>query len=321
MRELLHRLSGLLKLDRRDWTVFLLSLLLALSIWLLHNLALNYTDFVSVSVIARSGIDGRAEVSANSSEVVARCRCEGFNLLGMKMRGDKPRVIDFKAEDFHYLGGDSYFLTAKELQGYAHELFEDGSTVEFFLTDTVFFRFSAVSCKKVPVILNGEFIPAPQYMIVGGLRLEPDSVTVYGEPSALSSLDGVLTAKLSATGLDRDRNGVLKLNRIKGLRYSAESVSYSANVVRYVDITVNASVRIDNKPSDVDMVAVPPVVKARLSCAFPFASDPSASAVFYVDYNDYVKSLAGNCPVKLRNVGAEVLDYVVEPSYVELIKQ
>lgn len=321
MKDFLRRITGLVKLDRRDWTVLLLSLLLAFSIWFLHNLALKYTDFESVSVIARSSIEGRAETSSNSSEIVARARCIGFNIVGMRLRRNKPQVVSFNPDDFHYLSGDTYFLTSKELMGYSHELYNEGSTVEFFVTDTVFFKFAPVSCKKVPVVLNGAFETAPQYMIPGGVRFDPDSITVYGEPSVLEPLDVVLTSKIMKFGLDREQSGVLRLNRMKGLRFSDESVKYSANVVRYVDVAVNASVMVDNKPSDKVVAVVPPVVSARISCAFPSASDPTAAAVFYVDWNDYVRSLAGNCPVKLRNVSGDVLDFTVEPAYVELIVQ
>jgi len=321
MKDFLRKIAGLVKLDRRDWTVLLLSLLLALSIWFLHNLALKYTDFVTVSVVAKSSIDGRAEVSSNSSEVVARARCIGFNIIGMRLRRNKPEVVTFNPDDFHYLSGDTYFLTSKELIGYSRELFNEGSVVEYFVTDTVLFKFTPVSCKKVPVVLNGSFDTAPQYMIAGGIRFEPDSVTVYGDPTSLETVDGVLTSKAVKVGLDREQNGVLKLNKLKGLRLSDESVRYYANVVRYVDISLNATVTIDNKPSDKVLVVVPPVVSARISCPFPYAEDPTSTAVLYVDYKDYLKSLSGKCPVKLRNVSGEVLDFETEPAYVELIAQ
>ena len=47
-KERLHRLLGRLHLDGRDISVFLMSLLLAFSIWLIHNLSLNYSDTISV---------------------------------------------------------------------------------------------------------------------------------------------------------------------------------------------------------------------------------------------------------------------------------
>ena len=43
-----------------------MSLLLAFSIWLIHNLSLNYSDTISVPVMAQCNIDGHSDVSSNS---------------------------------------------------------------------------------------------------------------------------------------------------------------------------------------------------------------------------------------------------------------
>ena len=56
----------------RDLAGLLFSLLLAFSIWLIHNLSLNYTQVIAVPVTARSNIEGHQELSSNSCEVAAR---------------------------------------------------------------------------------------------------------------------------------------------------------------------------------------------------------------------------------------------------------
>ena len=58
MRDILHKLLKALKFNRRDWAVFLLALLLAFSIWLIHNLSLRYNDYLKVAVTAVCNIDG-----------------------------------------------------------------------------------------------------------------------------------------------------------------------------------------------------------------------------------------------------------------------
>ena len=48
----------------RDLAGLLFSLLLAFSIWLIHNLSLNYTQVIAVPVTARSNIEGHQELSS-----------------------------------------------------------------------------------------------------------------------------------------------------------------------------------------------------------------------------------------------------------------
>jgi len=321
MKEILRKIAKYLKLDRRDMTVFLLSLLLAFSIWFLHNLSLKYTDFVSVQVTAKSGIDGRAELSSNSAEVVARARCVGFNLLGMKIHSRKNHTVEFMSDEFHHAEGETYYLTSKELQGYSHQLYGDGSVIEYFVTDTVWFKFAAVSHKRVPVVLNGSFEPADRFILAGGVKFSPDSVTLYGEQNKLDKVEEILTVKANKLGIDKDGNGVLKLTKVKGLRLSDDAVRYSYVASRYVDLECTGNVQIINKPFGKNIVIVPATVDAKFRCNFPFTKDPTTSAVFYVDYRDYLNSRSGKCQVKVRHNSPDVIECMLEPEYVELIAQ
>ena len=78
MREILHKILKTLNINGRDWVVLLLALLLAFSIWMIHNLSLRYNDYMSVPVIARCNIPGHADVSSGKTEVTARCRTTGY---------------------------------------------------------------------------------------------------------------------------------------------------------------------------------------------------------------------------------------------------
>jgi len=322
MREFLHKVSKSLRLDRRDWVVLLLALLLAFSIWFIHNLALKYTDFVTVPVSVRSSIEGHADVSSNSADVVARCRCIGFHLVGMKLRANgKPAMIDVDPSDFHHKAGDTYYLTSKELQNYSYLLFHEGSSVDYFVTDTVYFKFPEVDFKKVPVVLNGFLETDPQFTAVGPLKLTPDSVLVYGNRDALDFIDAVYTVKFKKTGVDRSVEGVLKLEKNKDLRLSDESVRYSLEVVRYVEKTAELPIQVYNQPEDRKLLVVPTTVNAKLRCRFPYTDDPFTNVVFYIDYNDFLNSKSGKCLVRARNMSESVVDYELDPQFVECIVQ
>ena len=68
------RLLERLHIDGRDLAGFLMALLLAFSIWLVHNLTLRYSAIMNVEVTAQSNIQGRAAESSNTAVISARCR-------------------------------------------------------------------------------------------------------------------------------------------------------------------------------------------------------------------------------------------------------
>lgn len=323
MKVFLHKIVQSLRLDRRDLTGLLWSLLLASSIWLLHNLTLKYNDYVTVTVSAKSNIDGRTEKSTNTAEVTARARCTGYNLLRSHVFVNKVREISFKADELHYEGNDIYYVTSKELQDHVKEFYGDGSVVEAdgFITDTIKFRFGEVSHKKVPVVLNGSFEPEDGFAFVGDIKLSPDSVTVYGETNRLLSVDAVMTKRFFKSGVDKAHSGAIKLQKVRDARLSTDAVHYSFDMSRYVDIEQTAQLHVVGKPIDKNVIILPSVVNVRFRCKFPYVEDPTATAVLYVDYNDYLASRSGKCPVKVMKAGDDLIECVIEPEYVELIEQ
>ena len=78
MKSFFDRVLSALNIRGRDWVILILSLLLAFSVWLIHNLSLRYNAFLSVNVSAVSNLQGHSDVSAGDAEVTARCRATGY---------------------------------------------------------------------------------------------------------------------------------------------------------------------------------------------------------------------------------------------------
>jgi hypothetical protein len=149
-----------------------MSLLLAFGIWLIHNLSLNYSDTMSVPVIAECNIDGHSNVSSNSNMIAARCRTTGFGLLRNHHKAKKDAIhVKFDTKDMHSGGGEQFYITAAELSNYVGELFGDGVRLESFLSETVQFRFPYENNRKVPVVPVCVLSFKPQYMAVGRMNV------------------------------------------------------------------------------------------------------------------------------------------------------
>ena len=142
MKRIIGKILQLIDFNGRDWTVFLLSLLLAFSIWLIHNLSLRYSEFIQVPVRVQCELEGHADLSSNVGDIVARCQTSGYNVLraDRQLKG-KPMVLKVDPSVLHNRDGETFYLTSDGLQEYAHLIFGENVTIEYFLSDTVFFRF------------------------------------------------------------------------------------------------------------------------------------------------------------------------------------
>ena len=76
-----------------EGVIMILSLVLAVLIWVLTNLSKDYSGTISVPVVAQCNIDGHRGTSSNTVVVSARCRTDGFRLVREHSRKEKNVVI------------------------------------------------------------------------------------------------------------------------------------------------------------------------------------------------------------------------------------
>ena len=319
-----NSLPGRLKLKNggRDFGVFLMSLLLAFGIWLIHNLSLSYSDTMAVPVIAECNLDGHSNVSSNSSSIAARCRTTGFSLLKSKHKAKKDAVhIRFESKDMHPLEGEMFYITSAELGNYVSDIFGDGVRLESFLSESYQFRFPYENNKKVPVQAMTVVSFKPQFMAMSPIRLQPDSVTVYGEPFHLENVDRVFTRTIDLPNLKSSAHGSVKLEPVQGLRMSNTEVSYSLDVSRFVEIQDEVQVTPRNAPAGVKLSVYPSTAKVVFKCTFPLSHDPRDVVRFYIDYQEFEKSKGGRCMAHATAVPDGVIEYSIDPEVFDCVME
>lgn len=322
LKDAFHKLLGRFHINGRDLAVFLLSLLLAFSIWISHNLSLQYSSVVSVPVIARSNIEGHSAESSNTSPVVARCRTTGYRLLKKNRMSRRGQLyVYFSPDDLHHDSDDMYYISSNELSGYFSEIFGDNVQLESFVSSRVLFRFPEENHKTVPVQAVSVTSFKPQYMALGPMKIVPDSVIVYGEPLQLQNIDRVITETVTLPNLSSGAHGMARLETPRGgVRLSEKEVSYALDVTRFVEIRREVKVGTRNVPAGRELTVFPSVVDVVFRCVFPLASDPTEGISFYVDYNDFAGSINGRCIPQDSGLPGSVIDYAVEPQVVECIE-
>ncbi|MCM1502567.1 MAG: YbbR-like domain-containing protein [Bacteroidales bacterium] len=318
MKTFFQKLLNTLNINGRELPVFLLSLLLAFSIWLIHNLSLRYNDFIKVSIVARCNIEGHSALSSNRCDVVVRGRTTGFNIMKFKTAG-KNSYVEVPFSRMHQKDAEVFYVTPAELQEYTPMIFGEDVNLEYYLTDTLFFRFPFETFKRVPVRLVHDFEFDSQYTLIGSLEVEPDSITIYGEPYRLEKIEYAYTEPVKLSGLNADVHSVAKLERIRDIRFSVESVKYSIDVVRYVEITDIVNISVRNVPAGREMTVYPSSAKVTYHCVFPYRENLVHDIDFYVDYNDFISSRSGKCLVQAGSLPQGIISYMLDPQVVDCV--
>ena len=305
----------------REWIVFVLSIILACLVWFLVNLSDKYTGVISVPVVAQCNIEGYGNESSNTVLVSARCRTEGFRLVREYSRRERKVVkVKFNKADLRRTAPGEYCVIGGAKNSYINQFFGDDAQLEAFITDTLRFVFPVENHKKVPVDVPLNFVCRSQYMPSGSFRITPDSVTVYGSQDKLDAVEKVTTNRLFLSEVDSPQHGLLKLNPIKGVRMSADEVSYELPVSRYVEVSATVNLEVLNVPAGSSLQVYPPTATVYLRCAFPIGKDPLKSFRLYIDWKDFTSSLNGRCVPRVVRLPSGVLDYRVEPEVFDCIE-
>ena len=305
----------------REWIVFVLSIALAFLVWFLVNMSQQYSGTISVPVVAQCNIEGHGPESSNTVLVSARCRTEGFRLVREYSRRERKVVkVKFNKADLRRTGADVYSVIGGAKNSYVDQFFGEDAQVEAFITDTLSFIFPVENHKKVPIDVPLSVSCRSQYMQSGPFRTIPDSMTVYGPAERLDAVERVVTSRLTLSDLNSSQHGLLKVTPIKGVRMSADEVSYELPVSRYVELSASVPVEVMNAPAGRTLQVYPPTAQVYLRCAFPIVKDPLASFKLYVDWKDFSSSLSGRCAPRVQRLPAGVLEYQVEPEVFDCIE-
>lgn len=305
----------------KDYLSLGVAVMLALLVWFVHNMSLSYSDLVQRKLLVACELGGFAPVCETPVDLAARCEMSGFDLYYAKrMASRRVLTVQVATEDMHHEGGESFYMTSSDLTKYFHAVFGDQAKLEYFMTDTLFFRFPRMNYRKVPVNPVCEFSFKGQYMAGGPIKVVPDSILVYGRQEQVAAIDKVNTAPIILRNLDSDVYGEIALEPVGQLRMSARKVGYSQSVVRFVERELLLPVRAVNVPSGVKVRVFPSTAALRMLVPFPMTA--SEDEIFVaVDYREFENSISGRCIGNVMGLPEDILGYDLDPQVFDCILQ
>ena len=119
--------------------------------------------------------------------------------------------------------------------------------------------------------------------------------------------------------LHENIQGLIPIDKMRGVRFSDSEVRYSMDVTRYVETTKTYQIQTVNVPSDKKLQVYPSYVEAVFKCRYPGTADATENVSFVVDYNDFMNSLSGKCLVKPVSLSEDIVSYDISPVAVDCV--
>lgn len=306
----------------RDWQILLVSLLLAFFVWLIYTLSGEYSAFLEYEIVAVSEINGHSDRSSTSATMIIRGKANGFYIIRRRIYKSVPMEIKVAPELWKKSDTDDelFYLTEDAMRELMPSIGLQNVDLEYFVTSRLEFRFTKEQYKKVPVVPNAVVECRPQYMQIGDITVEPDSVLVYGTVSDLSRINYVNTETIYAEDLDGEKDGVVSLITPPGLRLSEKMIHYTVSVSRYVEMKSTVSLSVINLPAGERAILLPSRVTVIYRVPFPYQNTDETGFTAGIDYNDISRMSGMEMPVRLFSSPRGILSYRFQPPVVDFIE-
>lgn len=170
--------------------------------------------------------------------------------------------------------------------------------------DSVEIILGRAKTKLVPITPNISVEPEAGYTVVGGVRVEPDSVMVKGPEKLLGEIKRVLTERKIYKSAKKDVFGKVKLIPPSDERLSIEmeEVHFFADVQKLAEKTItNVPIKVINIPKKLKVTVVPSTLSLKLEGGVDLLLTLTREDIMaYIDYRRYRKSKEGKVPAIIK---------------------
>jgi YbbR domain-containing protein len=260
------KIKIILKKAGKDWSIMIISLLLATFMWCVQNFAKGYSTYFSYKVTLKTYMPGRTQKAVSKDVMVVRGKSSGYYILQKRYTNKSDEIeISLDPKMIKMMSGspNEFYVRCDNIKDKIQEVLGNDFQIEWFTSDTLRFLFPRQYNKKVPVAVNSSLRFRSQYMQLGKLTVNPDSVVVFGEKSVIDTVDSVYTELIEGSDIVAPKQGIVSLVPIKNISFSQTDIAYSFVAVRYVESTMMVHVNVINIPEKTKVVPIPHNVTLR----------------------------------------------------------
>lgn len=211
--------------------------------WLLIKLSAQYTVTESLTINMKDApadlviLDGNQKLKVTLSTT-------GFELLNYYFKPASRRKVDISLEEvpLHKDSESTYSFSIS----YAKEKIANFLTIEpnevSFDDNRIIIKMEQLDSIRVKVIPNLDLSYEKQYNRHGKIKINPDSVTIYGPKNILKNIDNIYTESVSLKNINSNINIDVPLHTEEMINANVKDVNIKVNVEKYTEAIANVKI-------------------------------------------------------------------------------
>jgi hypothetical protein len=278
--------------------------------WLFIELMKDYTDDISYKITFINAPTDLILTNSGESEIKISMNAQGFELLAAKY-AQKKRILTIDLSSLKIKvtpeGYTAYLPSSRLMEQLGNQIrFE--KEITSVKPDTLFFHFSEIYKRQVPVRLDLKYTLGGQYDITDSISFTPKYITVSSIKGIIDTLSFVKTQKLVLNLLDSSVSvgvGLYKGPNAGIMKYSSDSVTVRLKVEKVTEAGYTVPVSINGNGENVKIFPD----KVELLCRVPLSVYPHINASDFSTFVEYLPTstkekklhvVLGKTPEKVR---------------------
>ncbi len=224
--------------------------------WFISKLSETYTQNSTFELVYINIPDSLILTNASRKSLDIQVRASGFQLLGFNFT---PRRIELDLSDVSQSESGYYLSQLVYRRQIERQLFESMTLLEVD-NDTLYFEMYKVYKREVPVRANINLELGQNYLLDGGLRINPPKITLTGPKNEISQVDYITTSAAEWSDITQNFSRKIVLTKVAALKnttYSTNSVIVSGDVFRFSEKVFDIPVEVSNLPDGTQIKTFP----------------------------------------------------------------
>ncbi|MEH6511914.1 MAG: CdaR family protein [Maribacter arcticus] len=306
-------------LKKRKVKVFLIFLLCASLAWLINKLSQTYTSNTTFNITYVNIPSEFLLANTPKKELQVRLKAVGFQFLGYHLKAKEIQLDVSKV--MHK--DESYYLTSDQIRIQLEAQLNNYSTLTDFDSDVIYFDFTSLKSKKVPVRAMIELTFAANHILEGQMLLQPDSIQISGPKSQIDTINVIETELLKIDDLNNSFSNdvALKLpKQLNGITLSNDFVRVIGNVVKFSELVIEVPVTVINLPPGIKVRTFPEIVEVRCQGTLERLKELEAKDFEVIaDYSKVSSETGNRLSVRLKQYPKTLNNAMIDTNEIEFI--
>ena len=304
-------------LGNRQFFAFLFFLLLSASFWLFQTVNEVYEQEFDIPVRLVDVPENVVITTEPPTHVRLTLRDRGVVLLRYRyVRSFAPIVVRF--DSVATANGHVTLSTSELLKPIVAGL-ESSTQALSGRPETIEFFFNYGLSKRVPIVVQGKFLPDSAYSIMA-VDVEPREALVYASRAVLDTLTAAYLAPVRLHHLTDTTVVQRHFVKIPGVKYVPNQARLTIIADRMVEKTVEVPVQGVNFPADKTLRTFPAKVKVTFQVGMSqYKKVTDESFVIVINYADLIGRKAPSIPLSLKSTPYGVYRPRLTPDHVDFI--